>query len=287
MGPVRTVQINPVGGSDLPAVTGEGHPDHVTDFRALHAGPEPLLLANAWDATSARVAVAAGATAIGTSSFAVALDHGVWDGQRLGLDEVLAVAAAIAGAVAIPVSVDIEHGGADVATTVRAVVDAGAVGVNIEDVDPASPGVLVEVDTQAALLATARAVSTDLFINARCDAWFGASSGDPLEETVRRARAYREAGADGLFVPGLLDLDVLRTLCAEVDMPVNVMVGQGIPSIDELAGAGVRRISQGGESFLAAIGAHKLQTERYLSGGLGSPGDVLGAGASLLQALTS
>jgi 2-methylisocitrate lyase-like PEP mutase family enzyme len=259
----------------------------MTDFHNLHAGPRPLLLANAWDATSARVAAAAGAAAIGTSSFAVAVDHGVWDGQRLGFEEVVATAAAIAAAVDIPVSVDIEHGGADVAATVRAVVDAGAVGVNIEDVDPAAPGVLVDAEVQANLLAAARSVSADLYINARCDIWFGAAAPDPLDEAIRRARAYREAGADGLFVPGLLDLEVLRTLCGEVGMPVNVMVGQGMPSVDALAEVGVRRVSQGGESFLAAIGAHKLQTERYLSGALSSPGDVLGAGASLLGALTS
>jgi len=266
-------------------------------FRDLHTQARPLQLANAWDATSARVLAAAGAPAIGTTSFGVALDHGVWDGELLPFDEVLTVAGEIASAVDVPVSVDLEAGRgatpADVQRSVAAVLEGGAVGVNIEDAIPGQPGALRDVDEQAERIAAARAAATasgiPLFVNARCDVYFGADlpAEQRLDEVLRRAAAYRAAGADGLFLPGLLDVAVIAELTPHVGLPVNIMVGTGAPSLDDLASAGVRRLSQGGEPFLALAGMLELLTERYLAGQLAAPADALGAGASLLKALVA
>ncbi len=234
-------------------------------FRDLHAAARPLQLANAWDATSARVLAAAGATAIGTTSFGIALNDGVWDGEQLPVERALAVAAAIASAVEVPVTIDLEAGrgrtAADVQRSVAAVIAAGAVGINIEDGIPGQPGTLRD------------AVGAGRADRGRPDRRHrerhphlrqrplrrvlrGARSRTGIGSTtvLRRAEAYQEAGADGLFLPGLLDVATIRTITGQVELPVNIMVGTGAPSLDELADAGVRRLSQGGEPFLAVAG---------------------------------
>ncbi|MGH9209252.1 MAG: isocitrate lyase/PEP mutase family protein [Acidimicrobiales bacterium] len=246
-------------------------------FRDLHAGPDPLRLVNAWDGLSARVFARSGAPAIGTSSFAVALANGYQDGQRIAWSRVCQVIADIVAAAGeVPVTADIEAGqGAhpdDVARSVSDVLAAGAVGVNIEDSDPGAPGTLFDVHAQSRRLAAAREVgekmAVPLFINARCDVHFGAPipPDDRLPETLRRAHAYVEAGADGLFLPGLVDLDALRTVIEEVPAPVNVMLWPGLPPIDELAAIGVRRISQGGAAFLLDVGYLERTTRAFLDG---------------------
>jgi 2-methylisocitrate lyase-like PEP mutase family enzyme len=278
-------------------------PDRLTQheralrFRALHTGDRPLQLANAWDPTSAAVMAAAGAPAIGTTSFGVALAHGVGDAELVPFADVLSLVDAVSSRLDVPVSVDLEAGrGAappDVQRAVAAVIDRGAVGVNIEDTIPGQQGRLRDVDDQAARLRAARDAATatgiPIFVNARCDVWFGADlpAETQLDEALRRARAYRDAGADGLFVPGLLDLTTLRELTRQVEIPINVMVGIGAPSLDELAAAGVRRLSQGGEPFLAAVGMIKTLTERYVGGQIGAPVDVVTEGASLIKVLVS
>jgi 2-methylisocitrate lyase-like PEP mutase family enzyme len=264
-------------------------------FRDLHARTTPLRLANAWDATSARVLAAAGAPAIGTTSFGVALNHGVPDGEQLWFEQALEVASAIASAVEVPVSVDLEAGRgskpADVERSVAAVIACGAVGINIEDAIPGKPGALRARDEQAERIAAARAAATTssipIFINARCDVYFGAAvaAAERIDEVLRRADTYRAAGADGLFLPGLFDLAAIATISRQVGLPVNIMVGTGAPSLDELADAGVRRISQGGEPFLAIAGTLKLLTERYLAGELAAPLDTITAGASIIEEL--
>jgi 2-methylisocitrate lyase-like PEP mutase family enzyme len=264
-------------------------------FRELHTGDRPLQLVNAWDQMSAVVMAAAGASAIGTTSFGVALAHGVWDAELVPFEEVLSLVDAVSSRVDVPVSVDLEAGRgagpADVRRSVQAVIEHGAVGVNIEDAVPGRPGQLRDVDEQSERLRAAREAATasgiPIFINARCDVWYGAElpAEAQLDEAVLRARAYRDAGADGVFVPGLLDLATLGELTSRVDMPVNVMVGGGAPSVDELAAAGVRRLSQGGEPFLAAVGTIKTLTERYLAGQIGAPADVVTEGASLVKVL--
>jgi 2-methylisocitrate lyase-like PEP mutase family enzyme len=266
-------------------------------FRDQHAGARPLQLVNAWDAMSARVLAAAGAPAIGTTSFGVALHHGVWDGEQLAFDEVLAVTDAIASAVDVPVTVDLEAGRgaapADVRRSVEAVIAHGAVGINIEDSVPGQPGELRDVDEQAARIAAAHeagaASGVPVFVNARCDVWFGAAlpADARVDEAVRREAAYRAAGADGLFLPGLADLTTISDVAARVALPVNVMVGPGMPSLEELAAAGVRRVSQGGEAFLAVVGTLKSVTEHYLEGQLNAPPETVADGVSSIKALLS
>ncbi|MGV9778318.1 isocitrate lyase/PEP mutase family protein [Streptosporangium sp. NPDC003464] len=247
-------------------------------FRALSAEPV-LVLPNAWDAASATVIAAAGATAIATTSGGVSWSLGRGDGQRLSRGEMVEAARRIVDSVDLPVTVDVEGGygpaPADVAATVRAVVGAGAVGVNLED-STAVGGPLFDVAEQGARLRAARDAAAaaglpELFVNARTDVFLfaiGASDGR-LGEVLARTEAYAEAGADGIFVPGLLDLDVLRTLCAESPLPVNAMAVAGGPSVTELAQAGVRRISVGtGLAQAAYTAARRAAAELLGAGGL-------------------
>ena len=251
-----------------------------TPFGRLHHGPQPLLLPNAWDAVSARIMQAAGASAIGTTSFGIAFAAGYSDGEQLPWPEALAVATACIDAVDIPVTVDVESGrGATpeaVARTVADVVAAGAAGINLEDTLPEGDG-LVDVAAQCDRIAAARDAGGDaLFINARCDAFFTAKAPpDPQGAALERAAAYVAAGADGIFVPGLLDLDALRAVVAAAAVPVNVMVGPGSPPVEALAEAGVRRLSQGAWGFAAAVGHLERLTRDYVEGaGYGREGDA-------------
>jgi 2-methylisocitrate lyase-like PEP mutase family enzyme len=259
-------------------------------FHRLHETPTPLRLVNAWDRFSARVFSLAGAPAIGTSSFAVALAHGYWDGQQISWTVAREVVAEIVNAAGdLPVTADIEsgrgHTPSEVATTVDDVISVGAVGVNIEDSLPGSPGELFAPETQCDRLRAARAAaerrSLPLFINARCDVYFGAQVADAERprQLLGRAGAYAESGASGLFVPGLTDLDLLATLCESVDVPVSVMMLPGLPSIGALTTVGVRRISQGGASFVLAAGFLERTTKAFLEGSLETVGgDVEPAG---------
>lgn len=263
-------------------------------FRQLHEHERPLLLANAWSAASARVAEAAGAAAIGTTSFGMALDHGRTDGQ-LPYDTALMVAEEIARSVEVPVTVDLEAGRGDSPDDVRksmtAVIATGAVGVNIEDSVPGEHGTLFDVASQAERLRAARAAAEDagvpMYINARCDVFFGAdvAADRAHDEVAERAGAYKDAGADGLFLPGLLDVDTIKAFTSRIKMPLNVMVLPGLPSLDELIAAGVKRISQGGASFIAAAGALHTMTAAYVNGELVPPADAIGAGFPLVPVL--
>jgi 2-methylisocitrate lyase-like PEP mutase family enzyme len=232
------------------------------DFRRLHA-EGVLVLPNAWDAASARLVERAGAAAVATTSGAVAWSLGVPDGDRLPLELLAGAVERIAAAVAVPVTADVESGGPDVAATVRAVLAAGAVGINLED--GGGP-----VEPHRDRIAAAReAGGRDLFVNARTDLYlFGI--GDPegrLAETIARAGVYAEAGADGIFVPGVTDLGVLRTLVAEVPRPLNVLVGPRAPAVDELAAIGVRRVSVGTGLAQAAYAAADRAARELLATG--------------------
>jgi len=214
-----------------------------------------FVLPNAWDAGSAAMIAAAGAPAIATTSAGVSWSLGRPDGQNLTRAEMTAVVARIAAAVHLPVTADIEGGyGGDpdaVAATVTAVIGAGAVGINLEDSGAHGGGLFTPAD-QAARLAAARAAAAaaglpELVINARTDVFlFGIGEpGGRLDDVIGRAAAYAPAGADCLFVPGLLDLDVLGVLTGKVALPVNVMAGPGAPDVAALRAAGVRRVSLG------------------------------------------
>ena len=240
-------------GHDISTVN-EGQRAKAAALRSLHESGT-FVLPNAWDAGSAAMIARAGAQAIATTSAGVSWSLGRPDGHNLSREEMIDAVARIAATVELPVSADIEGGyGADalaVATTVSAVIGAGAVGINLED-SLAPGGPLHDITAAATRIRAARQAATEaglpeLVINARTDVFlFGI--GDPegrLDDVLERAAAYAEAGADSLFVPGLLDLDTLSTLSAKVSLPINAMVGPGAPDLDALRAAGVRRLSLG------------------------------------------
>jgi 2-methylisocitrate lyase-like PEP mutase family enzyme len=259
----------------LPAT--EDHIARAVRFYRLHEGPEPLRLVNAWDRLSARVFRLAGAPAIATSSFAVALARGYGDGQNIPWAVARDVVADVVDAAGdVPVTADIEAGQgsapSDVAAAVDDVIAAGAVGVNIEDSLPGHSGELFTTQAQCDRLRAARAAAErralPLYINARCDVYFGAQIAETErpERLLERAAAYVDAGASGVFVPGLTDAGVLARLCAATGAPVNVMLWPGLPSIEALTEIGVRRISQGAASFLLDVGYLERMTKAYLEG---------------------
>jgi 2-methylisocitrate lyase-like PEP mutase family enzyme len=225
-------------------------------FERLHVPGKPLALFNAWDAGSAIAVAKAGAPAIATGSWSVAAAHGVDDGEALALDDVLANAARIVRAVAVPVTIDFEAGyGAtpdEVGVSVAALVATGAIGVNIEDRFIAREG-LQSIADQAARLAAARhaadTAGVPLFINARTDIFLNAPvashSSAMVDEAIARSHAYAEAGARGFFVPGLVNEALLERVCRECPLPVNVMMFAAAPSAARCAELGVARISHG------------------------------------------
>lgn len=245
-------------------------------LRSLHQGVA-LVLPNAWDAASAALIERAGARAIATTSGGVAWSLGRTDGHGLTRDEMISQVARIAAAVDVPVTADIEGGyGAspdDVAATVAAVIEAGAVGINLED-SHAPGGPLFEIDEQAQRLRAARSAAEheglgDLVINARTDVFLfgiGAEEGR-LDAVLERAEAYQDAGADCLFVPGLIDLDVLETLTSATSLAVNVMVWPGAPTVAELEKVGVRRISIGTALAQSAYTAAQNAAKEILTTG--------------------
>jgi 2-methylisocitrate lyase-like PEP mutase family enzyme len=231
--------------------------DKALAFHALHHADQPLALANVWDAGTARIVASTGAPAIATTSAGVAWALGTQDGGKLDRERAVQLTARVAAAVDLPVTADIEDGFADsaagVAETIAAVLEAGAIGVNLEDAARArgngSP--LLPVDEQAERLAAARAAADaagiPLFINARIDTYL-VGAGDPAtrrQETLDRAAAYVAAGASGIFVPGVSDPAELAALVKGVSVPLNAMVGPGAPTIAELGKLGVARASLG------------------------------------------
>ncbi|MDE9365195.1 isocitrate lyase/phosphoenolpyruvate mutase family protein [Luteipulveratus sp. YIM 133132] len=241
-----------------------------TDLAArLHALHDDLLvLPNCWDAVTARVVEAAGAPALATTSAAVAWSLGAPDGNRLDRDLMLQNLRRITDVVDVPVSCDIEGGFGEsdeaLAETTRLVIEAGAVGVNLEDT---YAGAFRSVEDAAHRVAVVReaaqAAGVDLFVNARTDT-FLAGDGDE-DDTVARAKAYVAAGASGVFVPGTGDLDVLGRLTAAIDAPVNVLVGPGSPSVAALRAAGVRRVSAG-SSLAESVLGHVDRAAREMLG---------------------
>ncbi|MEU4762423.1 isocitrate lyase/phosphoenolpyruvate mutase family protein [Actinosynnema sp. NPDC023794] len=258
-------------------------------LRDLHADGV-LVLPNAWDAGSAALIARAGAKAVATSSGGVSWAMGRPDGQGLSRDEMVERVRLIAAAVDVPVTADVEggygHAPEDVAATVEAVVGAGAVGVNIED--SKGYGVpLFSAEEQAARLraareAAARAGLPELVVNVRTDVFLfqvGEAEGR-LDDVLARAAVYAEAGADCLFVPGLVDLDVLKAVVAASPLPVNVMAGPGAPTVAQLESVGVRRVSLGTAVAQAAYSlAHRVTEEVLTKGTYTELGGALDFGA--------
>lgn len=223
-------------------------------FIALHQGPPILILPNAWDVASARIFEAAGFPALGTTSAGIAASLGYPDGGNIPAEEMLDVVARIAAAVSIPVTADIEAGYGDPVATAKAVVAAGAVGINLEDLTP--DGELIDLSTQTAILRELRDLKLPLLVNARTDVYL-AGIGDPesrFTRMVERLNAYRDAGAGCLFAPGVHDPQVIAALAREVKGPLNVLATAGTPSTSELQKLGVARVSVGSGPARAALG---------------------------------
>ena len=233
-------------------------------FHALHVPGEPLVLFNAWDAGSARAVAGAGARAVATGSWSVAAANGFDDGEQLPLALAMDNLRRIVAAVALPVTVDLESGYGEtpdaVAATVGAALEAGAVGCNLEDSFPAD-GRLRAVADQIARLAAARraaeAIGVALFLNARTDVFFQKPAAEHdsamVDDALQRARAYADAGASGLFVPGLVDEALIARVAEASPLPVNVMAMPGVPSRARLAALGVARISHGPGPYRGAM----------------------------------
>ena len=242
-------------------------------FRHLHE-TGLLILPNAWDAGSARLVESLGAKAVATSSAAVAWSHGFADGDLLPVPILVATVAEIVRRVRVPVSVDIEGGysaePAGVAATVAAVIDAGGAGINIED-GAGSPDLLCAKIEQ--LRAAAARLGVDLFVNARTDVYLKALVPPErrLDETLARAKRYREAGADGIFVPAVISSAAIHAIAAAVALPLNVLARPDLPAASELEALGVRRLSAGSWLGSASFGRVASLATAFLRTGASEP----------------
>jgi 2-methylisocitrate lyase-like PEP mutase family enzyme len=233
-------------------------------FRKLHHGPQMLLLPNAWDVASARILEECGHPAIATSSAAVAYSLGYADGQRISRGEMLEVAGRIARAANIPVTADLEAGYGttpkDMADTVKAAIAAGIIGMNLEDVTGDDEISLVDLPLQLEKIRSIREAASSagvpFVLNARTDIYLMPIGPEAtrFERTVERLRAYREAGADCLFAPGVYDLETIKKLVKAIEAPLNILANPGCPPIPEMEKAGVARVSAGSGIMRAAMG---------------------------------
>ena len=237
--------------------------DRAERFRELHRGPRLFVLPNAWDVPSARVFEDAGFPAVATSSAGVMVSLGYPDGEEIPRAEYIAAVRRIASRLSVPVSADVVAGFGrspdEVVGTVRAVVEAGAVGINLEDQDPAADGLLPlpgQLDRIRAIRNYAESSGVPLVINARTDA-LNRGPGSPADrwaEAVGRCRAFREAGADCVYPMRLAAREEIARFVREVPGPVNVMIRPGLPPLEELDRLGVRRVSFGPSASYAALG---------------------------------
>jgi 2-methylisocitrate lyase-like PEP mutase family enzyme len=246
-------------------------------FRKMHDRLRILVLPNAWDVASAKIFEAAGFRAVATTSSGVANSLGYPDGEAIPRDEMLAVVARIARGLEVPLSADIEAGYASdleaLKATIRAVLEAGAVGINFEDSMKGGANELFPVETALARIKavreTATAAGVPIVINARTDVFLHAI-GDKtsrFDHTVSRANAYLGAGADCVFVPGPAAAELIGKLTAAIQGPINVMVLPGMPSAPELEKLGVARVSMGGGPAQAALTeVRRVAEELFRSG---------------------
>jgi 2-methylisocitrate lyase-like PEP mutase family enzyme len=237
---------------------------------ALHDGPG-FVLANAWDAGSARILEQVGFAAIATTSAGIAWSCGVPDGGAIDRDTMLAHIGQIVAAVDVPVTADLEAGygetADEVGRTVALAVEIGVVGANLED---AATDGLFGVDEAADRIAAARAAAPrgTFVLNARTDTYFGGTGGDVFAETIERATRYVAAGADCIFVPGVVDVDTIRRLAAEIPAPLNIVAGLA-NTIDAptLFSLGVTRVSLGGSLARAALSTLERAGRELLDSG--------------------
>jgi 2-methylisocitrate lyase-like PEP mutase family enzyme len=244
-------------------------------FRAMHRGAHILLLPNAWDVASARVLEEAGFGAVATTSAGIAFSLGYPDGQRIPREEMLGAVHRVAAKVRVPVTADVEAGYGDspedAARTAREVVEAGAVGMNLEDAAGDAEHPLLDLALQVERVKAVRETRQDIGIvlNARTDVYLR-QVGAPekrYEEALQRLAAYRDGGADCLFVPGLQDAGTIGRLVRDLRYPVNILAGPGSPPVAKLQELGVARISLGSGPMRAALGLFRKIAEELKSSG--------------------
>jgi 2-methylisocitrate lyase-like PEP mutase family enzyme len=246
-------------------------------LRKLHSGPKMLVLPNAWDVASARIVEDLGFPAIATTSAGIAATLGYPDGQKISRDEMLGVVARIAKAVHPPVTADVEAGYGvtvdDMTQTVKAVVAAGAVGINLEDVtgsdESSQVDLALQLDKIRAIRKATESLGVPLVLNARTDIYL-IPIGPPesrFERTVERLRAYREAGADCLFAPGLRDAETIAKLVRALNGPLNILITTGAPTLRELEKMGVARASAGSGVMRATLGLTRRIAKEMMEAG--------------------
>jgi 2-methylisocitrate lyase-like PEP mutase family enzyme len=238
--------------------------DQATQFRQLHRGPGILILPNAWDVASARVFEEAGFPALATTSAGIAFSLGYPDGQKIPREEMLARIGRIARAVRVPLTADVESGyGAtpeEAAQTSRELVQAGVVGMNLEDASVRRDQPLIDlqlaVEKIRAVREAAMQLGSQIVVNARTDVYLlpGGNPDADYSEALRRLIAFRDAGADCVFAPGLKDSETIERLVKAVGCPLNILAAPGAPSIPELAKLGVARVSVGSGPMRATLG---------------------------------
>jgi 2-methylisocitrate lyase-like PEP mutase family enzyme len=245
-------------------------------LRTLHRG-RILLLPNVWDVASARIVEEGGFAAIATTSAGVAFSLGYPDGQRITREEMLAPITRIRKAVKIPVTADVEAGYGnrpeDAARTAREVIEAGAVGMNLEDAtdDPAHP--LVELSLQLEKIRAVREAALKsgvlLVLNARTDVYLAevGASETRYDNALKRLLAFRDAGADCVFIPGLKDPETIGRMVRDLKCPVNILAGPGSPSVPQLEKLGVARVSLGSGPMRATLGLMKRIAEELMTSG--------------------
>lgn len=231
-------------------------------LKKLHHGPKILVLANAWDVISARIVEEIGFPAVATTSAGVAATLGYPDGQRVSRDEMLEVVGRIARAVEVPVTADMEAGYGttpdQMAETARALIDAGAVGLNLEDMtgDDESSQVAIALQVEKIRAIREASAGVPLVLNARTDIYL-MQIGPPetrWERTVERLGAYAKAGADCVFAPAVKESQTIARLVAAIKAPLNILLMPGGPSLDELERLGVARASIGSGLMRATLG---------------------------------
>jgi 2-methylisocitrate lyase-like PEP mutase family enzyme len=246
-------------------------------FRQLHRGPGILILPNVWDVASARIFEDAGFPAIATTSAGIAFSLGHPDGQRIPREEMMARIARITRAVHVPVSADVESGYGstpeDVARTTRELIEAGVIGMNLEDASGRPDQPLSSLELALEKIKAARETSlqmqAQIVVNARTDVFLlpGGNPDADYSEGLRRLLAFRDAGADCVFAPGLKDAETIGKLARAVECPLNILAGPGAPSIPELAALGVARVSVGSGPMRATLGLLRRMSEELRTSG--------------------
>jgi 2-methylisocitrate lyase-like PEP mutase family enzyme len=255
----------------------QGQARKADQLRKLHTSGRILILPNAWDVASARIFEDLGYPAIATTSAGIAASLGYPDGQHISRDEMLDTVGRIARAVHVPVTADLEAGYGpttdDMVATVKAMAAAGAVGMNLEDITGSEESTHVDLATQIekirAIRRAGESIGVPLVLNARTDIYLMpiGPAETRFDRTVERLRAYRQAGADCLFAPGVKDADTIAKLVRAIDGPLNILLSAGAPTIRELEQMGVARASAGSGVMRASLGYARRVARELLEAG--------------------